>query len=74
MNLFKPTRYWGPYLKKHRRLMLRYLEPSQVELDPWNEVNGNPVQMDDIKVIISQQQGWADYRTKEIDYDYLRMA
>ncbi|KAK2151064.1 hypothetical protein LSH36_377g03025 [Paralvinella palmiformis] len=74
LNLFKPTRYWGPYLKKHRRLMLRYLEPSQVDLDPWNEVNGNPVQMDDIKVIISQQQGWADYRTKEIDYDYLRMA
>lgn len=49
VQLFKPSRFWGPYLKKHRRLMLRYLEPSEVDLDPWNQSTDNQVQLDDVK-------------------------
>lgn len=51
-DLFRPTRYWGPALKKHRRLMLRYLEPHQVELDPWadDNANNNPVELGNPKL------------------------
>ena len=34
--LFRPTRYWGPALPRHRRLMGRYLRADQFEVDPWS--------------------------------------
>ena len=48
IDLFRPTRYWGPALPKHRKLMGRYLSPDDFEVDPWKDENS--VQLDEIKV------------------------
>jgi len=48
-DLFKPSRYWGPSLKKHRRLMLRYLDPNEVDLDPYGEDEAGRMEMNDVK-------------------------
>ncbi|ELU04638.1 hypothetical protein CAPTEDRAFT_155040 [Capitella teleta] len=36
-DLFRPNKYWGPAMPKHRRLMGRYLDPGTFEIDPWGE-------------------------------------
>lgn len=47
LDLFRPSKYWGPAIPKHRRLMGNYLNPGTFELDPWGEegnsrFNNNP--------------------------------
>ena len=32
---FKPTRYWGPALPRHRRLMRKFMNRDDIEVDPW---------------------------------------
>ncbi|ELU11417.1 hypothetical protein CAPTEDRAFT_171223 [Capitella teleta] len=41
-ELFKPNKYWGPAMPKHRQLMARYLEPGTFEIDPWAESSPQP--------------------------------
>merc|ERR1711976_189679 len=58
MTLLRPSRYWGPALPKHRRLMANYLRPDQFEVNPWGE-EGNvrardQVDMQDIKVDVGR--------------------
>ena len=35
-DLFRPNRQWGPALMKHRRLTLRYVDPREFDLDPFD--------------------------------------
>lgn len=37
IELFRPSRYWGPALPKHRELMSRYLSPDDFEIDPYGD-------------------------------------
>jgi len=36
-DLITPSKYWGPALPKHRRLMGRYLREGQYEVNPWGD-------------------------------------
>ena len=36
-SAFQPTRYWGPALPIHRRLMRKYMEKDEFELNPWQK-------------------------------------
>jgi len=40
IELIRPTRYWGPALPKHRRLMATYLPEGSFEIDPWGNDEG----------------------------------
>ena len=63
-DLFKPNKFWGPALPKHRKLVLRYVSEDNFVVDPWED---EAIHMDQIKVSKCTKSGALQSSRKALD-------